>query len=307
MIRETLRGGDVRLSGKACAFVSQRLRPGVLLTATRGRDTGEFGTAPLDLVEREYRLFGRPVQWYLDATQAKNAARTVVEQWTDWLVKHQGRLAQMHVLTGSKEVHLMIEIARHFSDASQRMILYKDPAEWTRNIRNSEPGITEVPDPGARWDEPAIQILTELTPENGVAISVSGCRWSFRMIANEVIFSTFSGNDYGDLTDAALDEMQRMLASSERKVSWFLDLRNAQNIAPKVSQTWTDWLTARQARFDRIIGVAPSPLFPLVLTIAKYRSGTEHIVRVHRELGRFRDDLVSATSSAVADAIGIQN
>jgi hypothetical protein len=277
------------------------------LTATRGRDTGEFGTAPLDFIEREYRLFGRGVQWYLDATQAKNAARTVVKQWTDWLVKHQERLAQMHVLTGSKEVHLMIEIARHFSDASRRMILYKERAEWTKSIRNSEPGITGVPDPAARWDEPAIPILRELTREDGVAISASGCRWSFRKIANDVIFSIFSGNDYGDLTDAVLDEMERLLASSERKVSWFLDLRNAQNIAPKVSQTWTEWLSARHCRFDRIIAVAPSPLFPLVLTIAKYRSGTEHIVRIHRELGPFRDELVSATSSAVADAIGIQN
>jgi hypothetical protein len=307
VIRETLRGGDVRLSGKASAFVYQRLRPGVLLTATRGRDTGEFGTAPLDLIEREYGLFGRPVRWYLDATQAKNAAGTVVEQWTDWLVKHEEHLAQMHVLTGSKEVHLMIEIARHFSDASQRMILYKERAEWTKSIQNSEPGMTEVPDPAARWDEPAIPIFRELTPEKCVEISASGCRWSFRMIANEVVFSTFSGNDYGDLTDAALDEMERLIARSERKVSWFLDLRNAQNIAPKVSQTWTEWLSARQARFDRIIAVAPSPLFPLVLTIAKYRSGTEHMVRIHRELGPFRNDVVSATSSAVADAMDIHN
>ena len=150
MIRETLRGGDLRLSGKTGSFVFQRLRPGVLLTMNRGRDTGEFGSAPLDVIYREYRLFRRAVEWYFDATLVQNATRSVVEEWTAWLLKHGDILAQMHVLTGSKEVHLMIAIARHFSDSSYRMTLYKDPVEWTKRVLRAAPGLMETPDLGAR-------------------------------------------------------------------------------------------------------------------------------------------------------------
>ena len=83
-----------------------------------------------------------------------------------------------------------------------------------------------------------------------------------------------------------------------------MDLRDAQNVAANVSQTWTDWLTARQERLGRVRAYAPSPLFPLVLTIAKYRSGTERVLQVHRELEPFRNDLISATSSETARSLG---
>jgi hypothetical protein len=301
VIPETLRGGDLRLSGKTSIFTYQRLRPGVVLTRNRGRDTGEFGTTPLDIIDREYRLFQLPVQWYFDATLVEKAAPVVVAEWTDWLLKHPEVLAQMHVLTGSKEVHLMIGIARHFSDSTHRMILYADPAAWTERLAQLCPGADLV----ARWDEPSIAISRASTPENGAVISASGCSWSFRMIANEVIFSAFTGNDNGDLTDTALDEMERLLAISQRKVSWFLDLRNAHNVAAKVSQAWTEWMSVRQDRFARVIVLAPEPLFPLVLTIAKYRSGMENLVRIHRELEPFHDELVAVTSAQIAGTVGV--
>ena len=128
--------------------------------------------------------------------------------------------------------------------------------------------------------------------------------WGFRMLPNDVIFSKFTGDDSGDLTDAALDEMEGLLAS-DRKAAWFLDLRNARNVAPNVSQAWTEWLGVSQNRFARVIALSPSPLFPLVLTIAKHRSRTQHLVRIHRDLEPFRSELIAATSGEIADSVGV--
>jgi hypothetical protein len=51
--------------------------------------------------------------------------------------------------------------------------------------------------------------------------------------------------------------------------------------------------------------LANSPLFPLVLTIAKYRSGNEHLFRIHRDLEPFRHELIAATSGAIAAGVGV--
>jgi hypothetical protein len=298
VILETLRGGDLRLSGENGAFVYQRLRPGVFFTANRGRDTGEFGTAPLDLIEREFRLFQQPVEWYFDATQTQNANRAVVETWTRWLAEHGDVLAQMHVLTGSQPVHLMIAIARHFSDSSNRLALHRNREEWNKLLYKTSPDLMPP-----QFDEPAIAVFRDRTAQGDITLRTAGCCWNFRAIGTGVIYSRFSGNDYGDLTDAALDEMDRLLGASPQKLSWFLDLREGDNVAAKVSRIWTEWMSARRDRFMRMTALAPSPLFPLVLTIAKFRSGTENLFRIHRELEPFRTELTSLIPAEAADAL----
>ena len=49
----------------------------------------------------------------------------------------------------------------------------------------------------------------------------------------------------------------------------------------------------------------PSPLFPLVLTVAKYKSGMERVVRVHRAVEPFRDELIAVTSGELARTVGV--
>ena len=74
-----------------------------------------------------------------------------------------------------------------------------------------------------------------------------------------------------------------------------LDFRDAQSVAASVSQAWTEWLRAHADRFARVVAFSPSPLFPLVLTVAKYKSGMERVVRVHRAVEPFRDELIVVT------------
>jgi hypothetical protein len=305
VLKETLRGGALRLPGKNSSFIYERLRPGVYLTTSRGRDTGEFGIAPLGLIEREYKLFHHPVQWFFDATGVDNPTLAVSEEWTNWLRANQDALAQLHVLTSSEGTHLMISVARHFSNSSRRLMLYSDRAVWMRAIAKAIPGIVPPQNLAARFEEPAVKVTRSQSEEEGLILTGPGCSWSFRLLDNDVIFSRFKGDDLGDLTDTALDEMERLLDTCAQKATWFMDLREASTVTASVSQTWTDWLTARQHRLGRVRAYAPAPLFPLVLTIAKYRSGTERVLQVHRELAPFRDDLIAATSSEIARSVGL--
>jgi hypothetical protein len=108
------------------------------------------------------------------------------------------------------------------------------------------------------------------------------------------VLSTFEGFDSGDLTDHALEAMRERIGTGPEKSAWFLDLREAQTVAAHVSQTWTEFLAARQNGLARVVAVATSPLFPLVLTVANYRSGTDRLLRVHREYEPFRSELMAA-------------
>jgi hypothetical protein len=272
---------------------------------SRGRDTGEFGAAPLDIIEREYRLFQRPVQWFFDATRVINPTRAVTEEWTAWLRRKREVLGHLHILTSAKETRLLLDVARHFSDSSDRMTLYTGLAEWSSAVLRSVPQLSSLPDLAAQLDQPPVAISREWSAERGTTLTAPGASWSFRGIASGVLFSRFSGNDSGDLTDTALDEMEQVLAASGGKVSWFLDLRDGQNVVASVSRTWTEWLGSRQDRFARITVLAPSPLFPLVLTIAGYSSGTERLVRIHRDLEPFRIELAAISSGETARSAGV--
>jgi len=288
---ETLRGGDLRLSDDACIFLYRRLRPGVLLTLVRGRDTDQFGTTPLDIIDRECRLFQRPVEWFLDASQVKRASITVSDKWTAWLREHPGALAKMHVLTNSKETRLMVEIARHFSDSSDRLTLYADREAWASQRQDSAAWLIGARELEDRWEDSPIAIQKEQSQQYGLTLSTHGSSWSFRRIGNGLVYSKFSGSDTGELTDAALDEMERVLSLSAGKVSWFLDLREAHSVAARVSQVWTEWLSSRRDQLFRVSALAPSPLFPLVFTIASFSAGIERLVRIHREVAPFQEEL----------------
>lgn len=303
-IPDILSGGDIRLRAQAGAFVYRRLRPAVLLTCFRGRDAGEFGTRPLDIVAQEFRYFEKPVEWFFDASLVENTTRAVSDQWTEWLRGHRAVLSRMHVLTADTGTHFRISLARHLSDSIKEMSIYTERAKWERALLLCAPDSNSAPPVHERFLEPPLGIETT-SSETGLAISAPGSRWTFQPLANGVIFTTFAGHDTGDLTDPAIAEMQRLLDTTRGKLSWFIDLRKARNVATHVSQTWTAWLSAHHARLARVVALSPSPLFPLVLTVAKYRSGSERLFHIHREIEPFRDSLVRLTSENAAKAAGI--
>ena len=117
-------------------------------------------------------------------------------------------------------------------------------------------------------------------------------------LAGDAILCRFQGEDTGSLTDLALDEMEQWIEKSRAPLRWFLDLRDARTVSPEVSRVWTQWIAVRRDCFARISALSFDPLFPLVLTMARLRSGADF--RVHRELEPFRQELAAASSAVAA-------
>jgi hypothetical protein len=297
MLRATLPGGDIRLSTDTAAFVFRRIRPGVLCTAGRGHDTGGFGTTPLDIVELESALFARPVQWFFDATAVDNVSQAVARDWTRWLRTSKETLGQLHVLVSSSQMHLHIGVARHFSGAPERVVLYDDREKWTEALRRTVQDDTLALDLSALFDAPEISVSLEHNTEEGTVIRTARASWSFLRMPGNVVFSKFTGDDRGDLCDYAFAELQRAIGSSPR-VRWFIDLQEARTVSPASSRAWTEWLKAHSTKFERVCALATSPLFPLVLTVASYATHDDKLIRVFRDAEGFQNELQLRVASA---------
>ena len=82
-MRETLPDGSTRLSKGRCTFTFTLVAPRALRVEIRGRDTGQFGPAPLE--EIRLHLGGKPLELFVDASEADGPPPDVSEAWTRFM------------------------------------------------------------------------------------------------------------------------------------------------------------------------------------------------------------------------------
>ncbi len=131
--REELPGGAIRLLDAACSFTFQRLRPGALLVTITGHDKGQFGTRSLDEVRLEM-LRHRPLELFIDASNASGPAARVSEEWTRFFSLNREQLKRVSVLAGSKLVHLTVSIAQHLSRTGDLIQIHSDRESFARQL-----------------------------------------------------------------------------------------------------------------------------------------------------------------------------
>jgi hypothetical protein len=136
VLREELAGGDVRLADPVCAFRFHRLRPGALLVTISGHDRGQFGTRSLDEVRLEI-LRHRPLELFIDASEAVGATAQVSREWTQFFSLNREHLKRVSVLVGSKAVHLTVAIAQHLSRTGSLIQIYSDPEIFAAQLAGS--------------------------------------------------------------------------------------------------------------------------------------------------------------------------
>jgi hypothetical protein len=124
--RELFEGGAVRLSAAGCSFFYERQQPGTLLVIISGHDNGQFGTSTLDEIRAE---IGREhqIELFVDAREALGAAVSVSDEWTRFFEQNQKDMKRVHVLVGSKVLHLTVSIAQHLSRTGNLIQVYTDP------------------------------------------------------------------------------------------------------------------------------------------------------------------------------------
>jgi len=123
--RETQGDGSVVLRDARCTFTFRRIAPGALELIIAGIDNGQLGTAPLDelaiALVRE-----RPLELFVDATEASMPAVSVSKEWTRFFALNQKDLKRVSVLVSSKSVELTIAIAKHLSETGKLIQIYSD-------------------------------------------------------------------------------------------------------------------------------------------------------------------------------------
>lgn len=137
MRREMLENGSVRLVSEKCQFVYRPLRPGALLVTIDGNDTGQFGRAPLEEIDREQASAGVPLRVFIDASKATGPSTSVMEMWTTWLAARKEDLERVVMLIpeGSKLLHLTVSIAQHLSRTGNLIWICSDEAEFEEAVR----------------------------------------------------------------------------------------------------------------------------------------------------------------------------
>ena len=300
MQQELLSDGAVRIAGANCRFVCLRLRPGTILTVVNGHDTGEFGRWLADFIEAELRRFGIPVSWFIDAAEMEGASHEVFLQWIAWLGSKPAALRRVDAFVQSERARLTMSIAQHLASAEDAMILHTDRERWIRVLRRSVPGWTDL-SLQSRFNEPAADTRRTVAPDGSVVITSHASKWMFRRASSAVVFSTFEGDDIGALAHLPFDELLSQTANGTSKLAWFVDLSRGRTVASSVVEEWTQWLTAHRDRFSTIGMLAPANALPLVLAIAKYRSGTDKLV-VYRSPDEFHAALQSRVKSTATVA-----
>jgi hypothetical protein len=122
------------LSAGGCTFSFERPAAGVVVVTIRGFDKGELGDAPLKEISSGFGL-GRPTELFVDASQASGAAKEVSDAWTQFFAERRKDLKSVHVLVGSKVVHLTVAIAQHLSRTGNLVQLYSDPEIFADRLR----------------------------------------------------------------------------------------------------------------------------------------------------------------------------
>lgn len=123
--RELAADGSVVVSDARCRFVYRRPRAGTLEVVIAGTDNGQFGTATLDEVAVAL-VRERPLELFVDASEASMPAVGVSQAWTRFIALNQGNLVRVSVLASSKSVQLTMAIAQHLSNTGRLMQIYSD-------------------------------------------------------------------------------------------------------------------------------------------------------------------------------------
>jgi hypothetical protein len=131
--RETLPDGSTLLRSERCSHTFTRLRPGVLLLRIVGNDRGEFGDAPMDLVQAELLRF-RALAFFMDLSAVEGVVSRVREGWTEWLRLHQSGLTQVHMLTGSRFVTTTVSVSKELSRTGDMIQIHKEPESFAQAI-----------------------------------------------------------------------------------------------------------------------------------------------------------------------------
>jgi hypothetical protein len=104
----------------------RRVGPGVVLLVITGTDVGQHGSGPFEELASDVR--GGGLSLFVDAKQSRGVTIEVSAEWCRWLAQHRSALRSVHMLTGSRFVHITAKLVRNFGELGDLMRIYTDAA-----------------------------------------------------------------------------------------------------------------------------------------------------------------------------------
>ena len=280
-VRELLEDGSTRLHDDEGAFVFRRPRPGALVVRFVGRDSGQFGEKPFEEMEAEAARFG-PLHIFLDTSPADVTEVDVVTRWTSWLRSLPVWVRAIEILHGQQMTGLNVAIAAHLA-RRDRLKAYADQPRFEAAIRRVAPSFVglDAPLPAAL---PAVRHEHH---EGGHDIYRSdSASLSVRSAAPGRVILTLGGFDRGEFGGTPFDEIRRR-TDPRLGLHLLLDLRDARGAARHVADGWTQWFATHRRSLKAVDVLVDSRGVHVAVAFAQHFSGTDDLVRIHRDPARF--------------------
>jgi len=122
-----------RWFGVHCTFTMERPARGIVVLRIAGHDVGEFGDAPLRVLE-SYLAAEDTIALFIDARDTEGASIEVSGAWAQWLAAHRPRCARIAMLPGSRFIEVTARFVRSFAGLDAIMRLYADAAAFDRDL-----------------------------------------------------------------------------------------------------------------------------------------------------------------------------
>lgn len=123
----------IRYDGIHCNLLIERAPNGVVVLRISGTDVGEFGDAPMKVLNG-WVGDGSSIDFFIDAREVRGASIAVSGEWAQWLQAHKPALKSVTMLTGSRFILMTAEFVRRFSSLEGIMRICTEPAAFDQAL-----------------------------------------------------------------------------------------------------------------------------------------------------------------------------
>jgi hypothetical protein len=128
---------EISWEGPHSTLRLRRPAPGVVLLVIIGTDIGEHGSAPFEALALD--VLTGPFHLFVDARDSRGVTVDVSSEWRRWLSDHRSVLRSIHMLTGSRFVHVTATFVKQFADLGELMRIYTHAAHFEEELAKMVP------------------------------------------------------------------------------------------------------------------------------------------------------------------------
>jgi len=116
----------VQYDGIHCNLAVEQF-PRAIVLRISGSDVGEFGDAPMQVLNGWLAALTSTVDFFIDARDVRTASIDVSGEWARWMGANKESLRTVTMLTGSRFIQVTAEFVRRYADLEGKMRICTEP------------------------------------------------------------------------------------------------------------------------------------------------------------------------------------